>query len=183
MPSRLRRRSLPFLSDAPLMAFYSRLTLLAERVLLAACAVLFGVLSLTVFYQVIARNLLGGGGLWTFEMAQLTVSWCVFLGAAVAVRRGVHYVVDVLPAEYRVANAILKLFSSAAITLFALVMFIHGLDFLTVGGRIGLNTLPWTLYWNYLPIVLSGFFMLVFMVEIWIRDLKAFDRPSRSPGA
>ena len=64
-------------------------------------AVLFGVLCVTVFYQVLVRNVFGGGGLWTFDIAQLTLTWCVFVGAAVAVRRGMHYYVEMSAAFIR----------------------------------------------------------------------------------
>ena len=156
------------------------LTRFLEVVLQWLLAVLFGVLGLSVFYQVLVRNLFGGGGLWTFDIAQLTFSWCIFVGAAVAVRRGMHYYVEVLPPSFVKTNKVLKLFSNLAICIVAVVILVYGLNFIQVGTATDQDTLPFSLFWNYLPLPLSGGFMLVFMTETWAADFVALRKPAQT---
>jgi TRAP-type C4-dicarboxylate transport system permease small subunit len=162
------------------MQALSQLTRFLELVLLWLLAVLFGVLCLTVFYQVLVRNMFGGGGLWTFDIAQLSLTWCVFLGAAVAVRRGMHYYVEILPGSFVKTNRVMKLCSDLAIMIVAVVLLFYGFDFLDTGSATDQDTLPFSMYWNYLPLPASGGFMLVFLIEIWIADLAAL-RSSAQP--
>jgi len=155
------------------MQALSRLTRFLEMVLLWFLAVLFGVLCVSVFYQVLVRNVFGGGGLWTFDIAQLTLAWCVFIGAAVAVRRGMHYYVEMLPGSFVKTNRVMKLCSDLAITIVAVVLLVYGLEFLDTGSATDQDTLPFSMFWNYLPLPASGGFMLVFLIEIWIADVAA----------
>jgi len=155
------------------MQALASLTRFLDAVLLWLLAVLFGVLCVTVFYQVLVRNVLGGGGLWTFDIAQLALSWCVFVGAAIAVRRGMHYYVEVLPPTFAKTNAVLKLCSDLAITVVAVVLLVYGFEFVDVGSATDQNTLPFSMFWNYLPLPLSGGVMLVFLIETWAVDISA----------
>ena len=167
------------LSGQLAMHVFSSLTRLLEIVLLWVLAVFFGALCVTIFYQVLDRNVLGGGGLWTFEFAQLMLSWCVFVGAAIAVRRGAHYFVEMFPQSFVTTNHCLKLCSDLATTIVAAIMMVYGIDFLDVGSGTDQNTLPFTLFWNYLPIPISGGLMLIFLVETWITDVTALRQHAR----
>lgn len=162
------------------MQALSQLTRFLELVLLWLLAVLFGVLCVTVFYQVLVRNVFGGGGLWTFDIAQLSLTWCVFIGAAVAVRRGMHYYVEMLPGSFVKINRAMKLCSDLAITIVAVVLLVYGFEFLDTGSATDQDTLPFSMFWNYLPLPASGGFMLVFLIEIWIADLAALRSPAQA---
>jgi TRAP-type C4-dicarboxylate transport system permease small subunit len=162
------------------MQALSQLTRFLELVLLWLLAVLFGVLCVTVFYQVLVRNVFGGGGLWTFDIAQLSLTWCVFIGAAVAVRRGMHYYVEMLPGSFVKTNRAMKLCSDLAITIVAVVLLVYGFEFLDTGSATDQDTLPFSMFWNYLPLPASGGFMLVFLIEIWIADLAALRSPAQA---
>jgi TRAP-type C4-dicarboxylate transport system permease small subunit len=67
-----------------------------------------------------------------------------------------------------------------AITIVAVVLLFYGFDFLDTGSATDQDTLPFSMYWNYLPLPTSGGFMLVFLIEIWIADLEAL-RSSAQP--
>jgi hypothetical protein len=81
---------------------------LVERVFMIVAGVLFAIFIATIFYQVLARNYLSISVNWTDEVALLCFVWSVFLGAAVAVRRRAHYVVELLPEGFITANNALR---------------------------------------------------------------------------
>ena len=164
------------------MAFLETFNAALERALLALFSVLFGVMIVDVMIQVVSRNT-GVPILWTLDLAQLMFSWCIFLGAAVGVRRGVHYVIVLFPDHMWRTNAALKLVSAAAIALVSLVMLRYGFAFSRMGASTEVESLGISQYWYFLPIPLSGLLIMLFLVEITLKDLQklfsATDRTGR----
>jgi TRAP-type transport system small permease protein len=150
-----------------------------ERILLIGFALLFGALIIDVFFQVIARNALRISVPWTLDLAQLLVSWCIFLGAGLATRRSAHYFILLFPDSFRISVCLLKLLSNAVITIIALVMTIYGLQFAQMGLGIESRSLALSAFWNYLPIQLSGMLMLIFVAEHWISDSRVLSQAIR----
>ncbi|WP_108660266.1 TRAP transporter small permease [Acuticoccus kandeliae] len=141
-----------------------------ERVLLWLFSLLFAALIGDVMLQVATRNL-GIAVLWTLDVAQLLFSWCIFLGAAVGVRRGMHYVIEIFPEGMLKTNLVLKLFSDVAITVVALVMLVHGVEFVDIGTSMTVESLGISQFWYFLPIPLCGALILLFMIDIAFTDL------------
>jgi len=163
------------------MLFVKTINTACERVLLAAFSVFFGVMIVDVMIQVASRNA-GVPILWTLDLAQLMFSWCIFLGAAVGVRRGVHYVILLFPEHKRRTNAVLKLVSVTAIFLVSLVMLRYGFAFSDMGSSTDVESLGISQYWYFLPIPLSGLLMLMFLAEILVADLRALFAPKEPIG-
>lgn len=164
------------------MAFLETFNAALERALLALFSVLFGVMIVDVMIQVVSRNT-GVPILWTLDVAQLMFSWCIFLGAAVGVRRGVHYVIVLFPDHMWRTNAALKLVSAAAIALVSLVMLRYGFAFSRMGASTEVESLGISQYWYFLPIPLSGLLIMLFLVEITLKDLqKLFSTKDRTGG-
>ncbi len=91
-------------------------------VLSGAFAMMIGV----VFLQVINRNVIGVSLVWTLDVAQLMFSWCIFIGAALALRWNEHYVLDLLPKGWKVANSLVTVFSHIAVTAVVAVLGYNG---------------------------------------------------------
>ncbi|MYZ48304.1 TRAP transporter small permease [Propylenella binzhouense] len=149
-----------------------------EHALAVLFSLLFGLMIADVLLQVVSRNS-GVAVLWTLDLAQLLFSWCIFIGAAVGVRRGSHYVITLLPEGMRRANSALKLVSDAVIVTVALVMVAQGFAFSAMGSSTDVESLGISQYWYFLPIPLSGILILVFILEIAIADLAAFAKAFR----
>jgi TRAP-type C4-dicarboxylate transport system permease small subunit len=164
------------------MPVLGKLNAAVERALLALFSFLFGVMIVDVMIQVVSRNT-GVPILWTLDLAQLMFSWCIFLGAAVGVRRGVHYVIVLFPEHMWRTNAVLKLVSVVAIALVSLVMLRYGFAFSRMGASTEVESLGISQYWYFLPIPLSGGLIMLFLVEITLKDLQklfsATDRTGR----
>jgi len=67
--------------------------------------------------------------IWTEEMARFLFIWMIMIGAMVGVREGAHFEVDLWPRMSARAQAIVRLFASLAILVFALVFVWAGTEF------------------------------------------------------
>jgi TRAP-type C4-dicarboxylate transport system permease small subunit len=60
----------------------------------AVIVFLFAVLTLSVFYQVVARYLFNNPPAWTEELARYCQVWVIMLASSICIRRGSHLAVD-----------------------------------------------------------------------------------------
>lgn len=104
--------------------------------------------------------------LWTEEAARFCFVWMVLLGAAVAVRAGTHFTVDVLPASLSPrTRRLLDLATLALVTLAVAVLLVGGVRFTWLGrGRVSTTSgLP--LAWVYAAFPVAALAMLAFLAE------------------
>lgn len=135
-----------------------------ERLVFWALSALFAGLIVTVATQVFARNVLEIGVIWTLDLAQLLFAWCIFLGAAVALRRGGQYVLHLFPDTWRTVNAAIGLFAFLASLAVVWVMIDAGLTIIERFGRRTNQALGISEGWFYAAIpvgaAVSGLFLL-----------------------
>lgn len=136
-----------------------------ERMLLAGLALGFAGLIATVSAQVIARNVLEIPLIWTLDVAQLLFAWCIFIGAAVALRRGGHYALDLFPADQVTLRRAVGLISFAASVIVVFVLIRYGAVLATMGWRQESAAIGISGSWFFAPIPLSGVFMALFLAE------------------
>lgn len=122
-------------------------------------------LTITVGLQVVARNLFKLPLIWTLDLAQLLFSWLIFVGAAVAFRKGMHYTVDVLPESWTRLRAALDLVSFAAAAIVIYVLVVHGWTLTQIRYSGTVQSLGISRAWMFAPIPLSGLLMLLFLIE------------------
>ena len=150
---------------------------LADRVyhgLLWVVGALLGVLTVVVSYQVIGRYLsFIPRALWTEEIARLSLEWLVFLGAALALRRNEHFVIDLIPrrVDERFRKPV-QLVILAFVAVAALVLIVGGLAFAQTGADRISTTSGISLVWAFSAIPVSGAVMLFFVAELAVRTLK-----------
>lgn len=144
------------------------------RLALVAIAALLGVLTIVVAYQVFGRYLpFLPRAIWTEEVSRLCLVWTVFLGAAVAVRRGDHFVIDIIPHRLDAKAARpLQLVVVACLLTASAVFIIGGLNL----ARSGVNQISTTsgipLVWAYAAIPVTGILMAVFALEVGAKVLR-----------
>ncbi|MEX2644060.1 MAG: TRAP transporter small permease [Acetobacterales bacterium] len=156
------------------MPLLRRLNALLDRFLMAAMAAAFLGLIGTVFMQVLARNVLKMGMIWTLDVAQLFFGWCIFVGAALAVRRSAHYFVELFPDDWVRLNAGLKLLSDFVIGVIVTILLIGGWDFTVLGlarhtEAIGVTEAYWV---ACVPFGAAA--MALFLAENVVDDLRRF---------
>ena len=143
-----------------------------ERLILKIVGPVFFIYIVVIFAQVIARNYIQIPVIWLDEVARMSFQWTLMLGAAVAVRRQAHYVVEIVPQRHFWAAVGLKIFAEGVMAVFVVVMVVHGSSFARMGlGRLSSALeLPWIYIYVSMPV--SGVFMMLFLAEILIGDVR-----------
>ena len=133
-----------------------------ERGLMPLLAGLLAFITIGVFVQVCLRYLFKVAFLWGEELSLFAFIWCVFLGAAINVRRRAHFAFDILPGLLtgRAAAAQRLLVDCTVLTL-ALVMLIKGYEFSAVSLRRFSPALGITLFVPTLIIPVSAAYMIL----------------------
>lgn len=157
-----------------------RLNDLIERLFLFVGASLFAIFVAVIFFQVMARNYIKISVVWTDEVALICFVWSVFLGAAVALRRRAHYVVEVLPSRFLRTNNGLKLFADLATLAVVYVLVVGGWTYVGMGMRRFSVSTGVPLAYAFAAIPISGFAMFCFSLELLVDDLKDWRRGRRA---
>lgn len=138
--------------------------------------VLFAIMIVVVFYEVVARYLFNAPTFWSAALARLAMVWLVMLGLARGLRVKdnirVDFLVEQMPRKLQIAAAWLRL---AAVAIFALVMVVFGLQ-LSIGSMNHMiGGLQIAKAWLYLSVPVAGALILLFTVEnIAKGDLEVF---------
>ena len=140
--------------------------MLIERVCLALMLALVG----DVFLGVFSRYVLQATFRWYDEVARLCFIWIIFLGAAVAVRRGMHFrmrlLVDRLGARaMRVADQV----ASATVVAFGGILLAGGYAIMPIARRQVTDALEISMLWFYAALPVGGALMIFFALLQWRR--------------
>lgn len=127
--------------------------------------IVFAVLIAAVALQVIARNLLDVPMIWTSDLAQLLFTWLIFVGSALGLRSGVHYVVDVLPTDRPAVALAVEIISLLASVVVVWILIQHGWTLAQMRASGEIQSLGLSRFWAYLPLPVSGVLMAIFLLE------------------
>lgn len=125
-----------------------------------------------VALQVIARNVLQIPLLWTSDVAQLLFSWLIFVGAAVGLRQGAHYFVDILPTGQSSFNRAVTWFGLLASAVVIWILIVNGWTLTMARARGEIQSIGISRLWLYLPIPLGGALMALFLVELALKEWR-----------
>lgn len=126
----------------------------------------FAALIATVALQVIARNILKVPMIWTSDLALLLFTWLIFIGAATGLRKGAHYVVDLLPIHrppVRLFATIMGILSGLAV---AWLLGVHGWTLARMRASGEIQSLGLSRFWIYLALPASGYLMALYLLEM-----------------
>ncbi len=146
-----------------------------DNILELLVTVSMGVLVADVVWQVITRYVMKNPSSWTEELATFLMIWAGLLGASVALNRGAHLGIDYLVSKMKRRQAMyVSLFVFAMIMTFSLlVMVIGGIQLVhrilitnQVSPALGLK-----MGYVYLAIPISGFFLVIYSVELFMQTL------------
>ena len=139
--------------------------MLVERV----CIGLMAVLVADVFLGVWSRYVMRATFQWYDEVARLCFVWMIFLGAAVAVRRGAHFRLHLLidrfgaPMRRRV-----DLVVTLIVVAFAAVLVAGGIAIAPLARRQVTDSLELSMLWFYAALPVGGALMIVFALpQFW----------------
>ena len=160
--------------DGRLSRVCARLDRVQQECLALALAILF----LVLLAQILSRFAFRIPLVWTEELSRLSMIWMVFLGAALAIRRRGHFVVEfvvqALPAGARRA-------ARAAILLILLVVsgvfLIQGMLFARMGLDVVSATMDVRMVWSYAAVPVGGLFMALYSLERLLLVLQGREEP------
>ena len=144
-----------------LTRFCDRVARIAE---VATGALFFGLI-VTVAAQVLTRNVLRLPMLWTGDVAQLLFAWLVFVGAALGLRRGAHYAIDLLPRQGAGLRAAVDWLGIGAGGVVVYILVRHGWTLAALRAPGEIQSLGISRLWLYAPIPLCGAMMALFLLE------------------
>lgn len=137
------------------------------------CITLAAAIFVIVILAVIARYGFGQAVSWTEEVPRYLLIWVSFLAAAVCVLKREHVAFEVLlnalPGRIRrpVGTAIgLLIFG------FGFIMLRYGIVFVNDFGSDLMETIPYTNYWYYVAMPISGALIMVFALKVMVDELK-----------
>jgi TRAP-type C4-dicarboxylate transport system permease small subunit len=138
---------------------------LVERV----CIVLMAVLVADVFLGVWSRYVMRATFQWYDEVARLCFVWMIFLGAAVAVRRGAHFRLHLLIDRLGpTARRRVDLLGTLIVIAFAVVLVAGGLAIVPIARRQVTDALEISMLWFYGALPVGGALMIVFALpQLW----------------
>lgn len=149
-----------------------------EQRLVPLLGALLAVITVGVFVQVVLRYAFSMAFLWGEELSLFAFIWCVFLGAAIGVRRGIHLGFDFLSEMLTGRAAALQRLSVDILIFFtAALLLIEGWTFAELSIRRLSPALGITLLIPTIVIPLSGALMLVFIAVALMRDARALWKP------
>jgi TRAP-type C4-dicarboxylate transport system permease small subunit len=133
------------------------------------CLGLMAALVVDVFLGVFSRYVLHATFQWYDEVARLCFVWMVFLGAAVAVRRGAHFRLHLLidrfgPRLRRVTDLGVAL----VVLLFGVVLVAGGVAMYPVARRQVTDSLELSMLWFHGALPVGGALMILFSLpHLW----------------
>ena len=134
-------------------------------------------LTLIVFFQVLFRYTLHSPLDWSEELAMFLFQWCVYIGAAIAVRRGFHYHLDLATKRFPDRlKMLMTLMTSVCIFITSYIMIYYGVKMMIMVHVQSYPVMKFSMAYGYLPIPISGALILIYQFQIFTRQLNAFRR-------
>lgn len=148
-----------------------------DRLVAAAGGLLLLALLVPVSIQVFARLVPDiETPLWTEEAARFLLVWLVMVGALHALRRGNHFMVDVLPTLGPAAARTVRTFGHAIVLAFGAFFVWYGIDFVRFGWDQTSEVADWPLWIVFLAWPVAGAFWMLFSILAALRADGADER-------
>ena len=147
------------------MSKFNKLCDILEKIIYWAVVMLFSMLIITVFLQVIARYLLDQPWLWTTDVSLLLLVWATFLGSAAAVRSNSHFLIDLWPIHYVRTIFYLSLLSIAVVLFISSLYVYYGWEYALVSAKSRSGMTSISMFYFLLSIPVGSLLMMVFSLE------------------
>jgi TRAP-type C4-dicarboxylate transport system permease small subunit len=129
--------------------------------------------TILVFLQVMFRYCFKSPISWAEELTMLTFQWCVFLGAAIAVRHGIHFKLDFLTRHFSTKiKFCAEIFSSLIIAIVALTMVLKGWNMVLLTKNSLFATFKLSRGIAYAAIPVSGILIMIYLIPIFMKQIN-----------
>lgn len=145
-----------------------------EKIILWLLAMLFAVMVVSLFYQIVMRFLFKSANAWSEELTRYSFIWMTMLGSAVATRRSrnmdVDFIVKRMPKPLRNVNTVI---TKGLIIAFLLVITVYGISLVGITFKQLSAGLRVPMAYIYAAVPTGGILMLIFTIELIIYDIKS----------
>jgi TRAP-type C4-dicarboxylate transport system permease small subunit len=142
------------------------------------CILLLAVITVDLLLGVFSRYVMGRTFVWYDEVARACFMWLVFLGAAVAVRKGAHFglhlFVDIMPPRFK---RTILLLTPLTIIVFSATLVSLGWDFMRHGATQSTAVMGVPMSWIYASMPVGGLLMAFYGFLLLI------EKPSKETAA
>ena len=159
-----------------LLLFIKRINAAVESVISRVLLILIVALITVVTIQVLNRWFFQSPLLWTVDVSLLLLVWSVLLGAALGVRHGAHYVVDVLPRSNSGLLKALDVMIHVIIISMGLVYAVEGYRYAMAGGRRLLGMTGIRAIWAMASMPVYGVLSVSFILERLLAQVGSHSR-------
>ena len=146
------------------MQTFSKIAALLYRVTGAIAITALVVMTLIVCANIFARSVFNASFSWSEEVARFLMIWAALCGAAMAVRRGAHFRMD-LSTQFGVSWKWLDQLPSCAAVGIGILLFWQGLILVELASMQLATATQIPMSIPYLCLPVSGFLMVIFGVE------------------
>lgn len=143
-----------------------------EKIILGVLAILFSVMVISLFYQIIMRFILKSANAWSEELTRYSFIWLSMLGSAVATRRSrnmdVDFLVRRMPKLLRNINTVI---TKGLIIAFLMVIIVYGTVLVGMTHKQLSAGLQIPMSYIYASVPVGGLLILIFTIEVIIDDI------------
>ena len=152
---------------------------LLRRAVQLVIILMFAVLIVTVFYQVLGRYLFNAPPSWSEELARFLQVWIALLASALCIQQGMHLGVDYL--LYAVpprGRAALEVLVHLLVTGFLLLLLVQGIKILEVAAVQSSPAMGINMWYAYLAVPVGAALMLLESVLKLGHSVRALRSPA-----
>ncbi len=145
---------------------FTKISHYSNRIAEASCLLLLMAMTLATFAQVFFRFVIVHSLPWSEEFSRYALVWASFLGASIALKRGLHIGVEAfvirLSKEWR---RFVYLATLAAITLFLIVVIVKGIEISLFNMRQSSPAMKIPMGFPYLAIPVGSLIMVIHLFD------------------
>ncbi|HQL37242.1 MAG TPA: TRAP transporter small permease [Bacillota bacterium] len=124
--------------------------------------IMFIIMVLVCFQQVISRYLLGNSLVWSEELSRYILTWIVFLGTGYVLGQGGHASMDLLEMLPQNIRKVLSYISNLFVIIYSFIMIKYGIEFLLIGMRQKSSAMQIPMSIVYIALPLGGLMIMIY---------------------
>lgn len=159
---------------------FNTIDIIIEKATRITATIAVAAFTIITFFQVIGRNFFKLPMIWSMDVSTLCFTWCVFMGATLAVKFRSHYNVSIFPESWKKVNTALDVFADILGGVLFFCLIYYGIKYTKMGAKRVSDSLGITMNYLYFVIPFSAFFMFYYNLRVLISDIIKFCRLCKS---
>lgn len=143
--------------------------------------VMFALMVFFIFFQIIRRFVFNNSLVWSEELGKFIFVWISWLGISIGERRNEHIKITMLTDRFSPkGQKILEIVAYLILLAILAVTIYYGVILVQTQGHVHYAGIKISISWGYLSVVLGCLFMLLRVLGVLYRDIRAMIRKDYS---